>query len=239
MKTKYALLLLVLLLACVPAMAQRPGTSGAKEKEDFNIWDVDFDKLDEEDRDRIERYKEEAREDTLRKLRDAAVPKEKDYDNNTVCSFGPQFREVSGRLTDEWYMFTPLDLSREGVQTYELIAGNMYVIGEVTVTVKNGTVTVDYAYNSTRIQGGREYFMIFADFESVTGKAFENLHQQRHYTYGRAYSIEEKLGGDTDVLLFVCNTATFKKSTPGVVRYYETNEDRELLRQKMLDMIGK
>ena len=233
MKRKCLLILFALMLVCAPALAQSKfpasevgpqfGPDSARRSEE--AW--------------MEHLLEEAKRDRLEKMKGEAVEKEKDYDHNTVCSFGPQFREVSSRLTDQWYMFTPLDLSKEGTQTYELIAGNMYVIGELTVTVKGGKVTVDYAYSSRKIQGGREYFTFFPDFESVTEEDLENFHQKKHYTYGRAYDIEEKLGGDTDVLLFVCNTATFKKSTPGVTRYYETNEAREILRETMLDMIDK
>lgn len=170
-------------------------------------------------------------------MRDEAVPKAKDYDNNTVCSFGPQFRDVSPRMTDEWYMFTPVDLSADGVQTFDLIAGNMFVIGEVTITVKDGVFEVDYTYADRHIEAGREYFYIFADYESVTEDDLERL--PKGFTYGKPYDIEKKLGGDTDVLLFVCNTASFKKTTSGVISYYKTNPDREAAREAMLDMIGK
>ena len=179
----------------------------------------------------------EADEDTLRKLRDAYVPKEKIYYNNTVCAFGPQIREVSPNLTREWYMFTPIDLSQEGTQRFELIGGGMYVVGEVLVTVKDGRVTVEYEYASRDIEAGRDYFTFFPDLESI--KRTDMDHFQKRYLYGKSYSIEEKLGGDTDVILFVCNTATFEKTSRGVSRYYETNEEREQLRDQMLDMIGK
>jgi len=190
-----------------------------------------------EEKDKLLYLLEEANEDTLRKLRDAYEPKEKIYFNNTVCSFGPQFREISSNLTRDWYMFTPVDLSEDGTQTYELIGGGMYVIGTVEVTVKNGTVTVDYEYFDKGIEEGREYFTFFADYESIKRQDLDNF--QKRYSYGKTYSIEEKLGGDTDVILFVCNTATFEKTSGGVYRYYETNEDRVLLRDQMLEMIGK
>ena len=180
---------------------------------------------------------EEANEDTLQKLRDAYEPKEKIYYNNTVCAFGPQLREVSSNLTKEWFMFTPVDLSEDGTQTFELIGGSMYVIGTVTVTVKDGSVTVDYEYFSRDIEAGREYFTFFNDFDSITREDINRL--PKHYVYGKSYSIEEKLGGDMDVILFVCNTATFEKTSGGVYRYYEMNEDRVELREQMLDMIGK
>ena len=187
----------------------------------------------------LEHLLEEAKQDRLEKIRDQAVPKAKDYDNNTVCSFGPQFRDVSPRMTDLWYMFTPLDLSEEGTQTFDLIASNMFVVGEVVVTVKNGRVQVDYHYNSRKIEIGREYFNIFPDYKSIEESDLENLHLNKRFSYGKAYSIKDKLVGDTDVILFVCNTATFKKTTSGVGEYYKTHPDRVQQREKMLEMIGK
>jgi len=193
--------------------------------------------MSREEKDWLLHLLNEANEDTLRKLREAYVPKEKIYFNNTVCAFGPQFRNVSSNLTREWYMFTPVDLSEEGTQTYELIGGGMYVIGLVTVTVEDGKVTVDYEYFSKDIEDGREYFTFFPDFDSITRKDMDNF--QKRFVYGKSYSIEDKLGGDTDVILFVCNTATFDKTSRGVYRYYENNEERVQLREQMLEMIGE
>ncbi len=180
---------------------------------------------------------EEAQQDRLKKIAEERQPKEKIYFNNTVCAFGPQFREVDSNLTRDWYMFTPIDLSKDGKQRFDLIGGGMYVIGSVTVAVENGEVMVDYEYNSRDVEAGREYFTFFADFDSVTREDLNRL--PKHFSYGKRYSIEEKLGGDTDVILFVCNTATFEKTSRGVWRYYETNEDRVAMRDAMLEMIGE
>lgn len=231
MKKKCLMLLFALLLACTPAMAQNQfpasevgpqfGPDSARRSEE--AW--------------MEHLLEEAKQDRLKKMRDEAVPKEKDFDNNTVCSFGPQFRDVSPRMTDLWYMFTPIDLSKDGKQTFDLIAGNQFVVGEVSVTVQNGRFQVDYSYNSTRIEIGREYFNIFADYAGIEEQDLENLHAQKSFSYGKSYSIADKLDGDTDVILFVCNTATFKKTTRGVGEYYKTHPDRVAMREAMLRMI--
>ena len=216
------------------------GAKTIQERYEEIVQDTEFREdrvLSSEEKEKILYLLNEANEDTLRKYRDAYVPKDKIYFNNTVCAFGPQFREVSSNLTRDWYMFTPVDLSEDGKQTYELIGGGMYVIGFVTVTVKSGKVTVDYEYFSNDIEDGREYFTFFPDFGSITRKDMDNF--QKRFSYGKAYSIEDKLGGDTDVILFVCNTATFEKTSGGVYRYYENNEGRVQLREKMLEMIGK
>ncbi|MBE5799907.1 MAG: hypothetical protein E7321_08165 [Clostridiales bacterium] len=231
---KRILLLLLIALMLLPgaAMAKRPSFGGSGGKDE-----VQEEKKEKSEAERLEYLKEEARQDTLDKLRRAYEPKPKDYDQNTVCSFGPQFRDVSPRMTDEWYMFTPIDLSEDGVQQFDLIAGNMYVVGELTVTVKAGKVQVDYAYTDPNIEIGREYFTFFPDYESITAEDLEQF--KPRFGYGRNYSIEDKLGGDTDVVLFVCNTATFQRTTRGILSYYQTNPDRVEMREAMLDMIGK
>ena len=172
---------IALLLVCLLLFADAAALAAAGEQMQQNgkAPTLSQEEMEREERKRLERLQEEARQDTLDKLRRQYEPKEKEYYKNSVCSFGPQFKDVSARLTDDWYMFTPLDLSRDGVQKYDLIGGNMYVIGEITVTVKDGAVTVDYVYADRSIQAGREYFTFFADIDSVEKSALENLHMQK------------------------------------------------------------
>lgn len=236
MKNRILVLLILLLLVfapCAQAKGRPGGFSGGFQLEES----VEDEPMTEEER--MEYLLEEAKQDRLDKLRREYVPKEKDYDQNTVCSFGPQFRDISPRMTDLWYMFTPIDLSVEGKQTFDLIAGNMFVVGQVSVAVENGRFQVDYAYNSTQIEIGREYFNIFPDYESIEEENLENLHAQKRFSYGKSYSIADKLEGDTDVILFVCNTATFKKTTRGVGEYYKNHPNRVPVREAMLEMIGR
>ena len=234
---KRTCILLLILLMILPCCAS--AKAAAKPGREIDIWDVDYDHLEPGDREEIERLEEEARQDTLDKLRRGYKPKEKDYDQNSVCSFGPQFRDVSPRMTDLWYMFTPIDLSENGTQTFDLIAANMFVVGQVSVTVKNGRFQVDYAYNSRQIEAGREYFNIFPDYKSIEESDLDNFHTKKRFSYGKSYSIADKLEGDTDVILFVCNTATFSDETRGVGEYYKTHPARIAQREALLEMIGK
>lgn len=225
------LLLFAVLMLSMPALAVEEEFEKRKAEMELEMGRA----LTDREKMQIYNLLVEAKEDRLQKLREAYEPKEKIYYNNTVCAFGPQFREVDANLTRDWYMFTPIDLSEEGEQRFDLIGGGMYVIGSVTVTVRDGEVTVDYEYNSRDVEAGREYFTFFRDFDSVTREDLNRL--PKSFSYGKSYSIEEKLDGDTDVILFVCNTATFEKTDCGVWRYYETNEDRVAMRNAMLDMI--
>lgn len=158
------------------------------------------------------------------------------YPNNTVCSFGPHFRDVTPSLTDEWYMFTALDLSQNGVQTYEMVAGNVFIIGNVTITVDGDEVTVHYEYVNDKIMDKDHFFTFFQDYDSITTV---NPGELTAWEYDKTYSIANDLGGDTSVLLFTCNEVTFRDDNPGIVRFWENIEWRKTLREHMLTMIGK
>lgn len=64
------------------------------------------------------------------------------YYNNTMCSFGPMTRELIGG--NDWHRVTPVDTTVDGTYTYNLIASNLYVIGQVEIVVSNGVLIVDY-----------------------------------------------------------------------------------------------
>lgn len=158
------------------------------------------------------------------------------YANNTVCSFGPHFRNLTPDLTKKWYMFTALDLSQNGVQEYELVAGNMFVVGRVYVTVDGDNVTVSYKYNNGEIYNHGDFFTIFPDYKSVT--TVEPSEIENAMEYDKTYSIANDLNGDKEVLLFICNVVTFRDDNPSIVRFWENIPERKALRESMLEAIG-
>ena len=155
---------------------------------------------------------------------------------NTVCSFGPHFRDIDPELTDKWYMFSAIDLSQDGVQTYELVAGGRYKIGNVTIAVNGDEVTVDYDYfNDLYVYNQGDFFTIFPDFDSITTVEPSELTAME---YGKTYSIANDLGGDTNVLLYTCNVVNFQTDIEGIERFYENIPWRKELRQSMLELAG-
>lgn len=167
---------------------------------------------------------------------DPVLPEPTYYPHNTVCSFGPHFRNVTPSLTDAWYMFTALDLSQNGIQTYEMVAGNVFIVGSVTITVDGDEVTVHYEYVNDQIIAEDDFFTFFNDYNSITTV---NPSELTAWEYDKTYSIANDLGGDTSVLLFTCNKVTLRDDNPGIVRFWENIEWRKALREQMLTMIGK
>ena len=167
------------------------------------------------------------------------------YTDNTACSFGPAFRDVQPGLTDKWYTFTPLDLTEQGRQTYEYVASNMYVIGEVYVDVLGDSVTVTY-HNYYEDQEGKtktlaEYFTIFPDLDSVTGVEPETM-DDIGFRFGQAISIRKDLEGDTNVLLFIRNRVTYSTYVTDknkLTRFWPNLPERVRIRDTMLEIMDK
>ncbi len=169
--------------------------------------------------------------------------------NNTASSFGLQFREVTPGMTDLWYMFTPLDLTRQGRQTYELIASNMYVIGEVYVDVYGDTVTITY-HNYYDGQGGetktrQEFLGLYGSYAEVVlpsdvpVKSYIN--PPTRFTFGMPFSIQYDLGGDTNVLMLVRNVVDYWRYPLPVdtefARFWATSPGNKAMRESMLSMM--
>ena len=167
------------------------------------------------------------------------------YSKNTACSFGPAFRDVRPALTDKWYLFTPIDLTKQGRQTFEYIASNMYVIGEVYVDVSGDTVRVTYK-NYYAEQGGNtetltEYFTFFPDLKSVKNVEPETM-DDLGFHFGQDISIAEDLSGDTNVLLFVRNQVTYcnyVNNSHKLTRFWPNLPERKALREQMQIMMDK
>lgn len=142
------------------------------------------------------------------------------YVRNTVCSFGPRFRDESS-LTDAWYRFTPVDLSADGMQTFDLIASDAYVIGQVTVIVADGMVTIDYTYVSGSV---KEHSTFCTLLSSLTETTALDPAQLTNFAFGQPISIADALGGDTKVLLFICNEVDYNSDMPVTPVYPNTEE---------------
>ncbi len=131
--------------------------------------------------------------------------------NNTMCAFGPRLRdtELAPYNTDAWYMFTPFDASKDGVQTYELVASNMFIVGTVTIEVKEGFITVDYRLNSNTINVDLEFFTLLNRIQDIRRYEPEELMAEYGMKFREPISIEEEMYGDTDLVLYLCCRVTY------------------------------
>lgn len=168
------------------------------------------------------------------------------FRNNTATSFGPHFRDTTPGLTKLWYMYTPLDLTRQGRSTYELIGSNMYVIGEVYVDVFGDTVTVTY-HNFYDGKGGNtetttEFLGIYHSYQDVEIpndtplKSYNN--PNTNFRFGVPFSIQYDLKGDTRVLMLVRNVVDYwrfpRPTDTELRRIWENSPENTALRNDMM-----
>lgn len=152
-----------------------------------------------------------------------AVIKCSTYYNMTVSSLGIRFRDLENPITNDWYMFTPVDLSVEGEQTFDLVAGNRHYIGTATLVVEDGNVTVTWKLNNSwGINVHSEFMTILPSLSSVTELDFDAM---TNYPYGEPISIEEDLGGDTKVLLLLHNAVGYNDKTPGISEFGHNSKE--------------
>lgn len=129
------------------------------------------------------------------------------YYNNTMTSFGPTTKELVGG--NDWYRVTPVDLTVDGVYTYDLIASNKYIVGKVTITVNAGTLTVSYKANGVDVKD--EALLIYASkADLATGTAVTA-------PVGAAINAAETFGADTKVLVSLILTGDYDAAGKGLV----------------------
>ena len=85
---------------------------------------------------------------------------------NTACIDGPHFRDNIPKGTDKWYSYAVIDLEKEGVTEYPLIASNQYRIGTVFVTVSKTKLTVRYELNISKYELREEFLTFFSSLEN-------------------------------------------------------------------------
>lgn len=165
------------------------------------------------------------------------------FPKNTASSFGPQFRVLNPQLTKDWYMVTPINLSIQGRQSFELVASNMYTIGQVHVDVYGDTVNVSYEYRfadnaDSKIKPVEDYLTFFGSFDQVMSTKPED--NPSRFAFGRPFSIANELGGDTNVLMFVRNRVSYYRfpvPKGELLRNYPKSEANNALRQQMINMM--
>ena len=133
-------------------------------------------------------------------------------------------------------MFTPVDLSQDGITTYRLIASNARIIGTVTVEVSEGNVTVGYALTAKQAKVSDEYITFFPDFESIVSLEPDDLRGQG-YAFAAPISIENQLKGDTSQLLFIRNVVTYHPNGHGTGYFSDASKQHQELIQRLQSLL--
>ncbi len=161
------------------------------------------------------------------------------YPNNTICLAGLTLQEVSPRLPDKWYNVMPIDLTREGRQTYFLMISNMHYIGRCYVDVWDGTVTVSTdLIEHQDIQPLSSYGRWFTRLSEITKDSIESM--EDGFVFGEPVDIEAELGGADAALLFIRSKATYRlpfRDGTTLTRYWRNKPDWKEFREGLQELL--
>lgn len=163
------------------------------------------------------------------------------YPKNTVGVVGLSLRDEYPGLTDKWINIVPVDLTVQGTQEIELVAGNMFHIGKAFVDVDGDNVTVTYSYTNNVTEAFSECVKWFKNVDEITTEFCEN--PTSDLVFGQPVSIANDLGGQEVALLYICNSATYyqtfitKQDAP--TRYYENLKKWQNYRAGLYELMDK
>ena len=132
---------------------------------------------------------------------------------DTLCAFGLRLKDVGSYLDPSystWYMFTPFDASVEGMQTYELVVNDAYIVGTGTLTILNGEISFSYTLNTPGVQIEEEFFTIVNKMTNLHEYEPEELISKYALKTNTPYSISQQFGGDTNLVLYMCCRVRFE-----------------------------
>lgn len=157
------------------------------------------------------------------------------YPNNTIALAGLSLQEASTRLPDKWYNVVPVDLTRNGRQTYFLTVSNARFIGECYVDVWGDEVVVTCeVLERSGIELKSEYGRWFTSLSQITTKSIEA--DTNGFVFGQPLSISRDLGGADVALLFIRSKATYRqpfRDGTELTRYWRNTPSWKQFRQDL------
>ena len=161
------------------------------------------------------------------------------YPNNTIALAGLSLKEANATLPDKWYNVIPIDLTRQGRQTYFLTISNARFIGECYVDVWGDTVTVTCeVIDRSGIELKSEYGRWFTRLSQITTSSIESA--QGGFTFGVPVSISRDLGGADVALLFIRSKATYRqpfRDGTELTRYWRNTPQWKQFRQNLTELM--
>ena len=163
------------------------------------------------------------------------------YPDNTVTVCGLTLQEVSSDLPDKWYNVLPVDLTKDGRQTYYLMISNMHYIGRCYVDVWGDEVTVSYSLlDNSAIRPLSSYGRWFTSLSQITAASIES--EADSFTFGQPMSIGDDLGGADTALLFIRCKATYYqpfRDGTALTRYWRNRPEWKEFREGLQELLPR
>lgn len=163
------------------------------------------------------------------------------YPNNTIALAGLSLQEADSRLPNKWYNVIPIDLTRQGRQTYYLTVSDARFIGECYVDVWGDTVTVTCeVLDRSGIELKSEYGRWFTRLSQITSSSIESA--QGGFTFGVPVSISRDLDGADVALLFIRSKATYRqpfRDGTELTRYWRNTPEWKQFRRDLQTLMPR
>lgn len=134
-----------------------------------------------------------------------------------VTGFGLYAQELRPKLTDQWYMLTPVDLGAEGILSYPLVGQNAHIVGSMMISVQAGALRVDLQ-PLPGVAITRQLVTFFDNLDDIKTLHPDLLMGQGVRT-GENISIADKFGQDRKVLLYVNLLADYDTNGQGIAAF--------------------
>lgn len=146
--------------------------------------------------------------------------------NRNAFSAGLTLAELGLKANtyDTWKMITPIDLTKKGTTAYPLIAGNVYEIGHVIVTISDDTFTAELEIDAD-VEINSAQLILIASKDDI--KDF-NAASYVHYDFPATISLED-LPGDTILMMTPCQLLIDQRKPEPKYYNFKSDEHKALI----------
>ncbi len=144
-----------------------------------------------------------------------SVPYEEIYYKNTLSTAGVRVRDITQGVTTDWHMVAPIDLTRDGRYDVGIVGTNKFVVGTLSATVKNGSVTFDLKLNYDVVVVS-EFLTVFTDVTMISSLE-SNFNTP--FSFGRAYDIAGTFDGAEMIFVYYNAVASYNAVANGVTNF--------------------
>ncbi|MBR3108770.1 MAG: hypothetical protein IKH30_16540 [Clostridia bacterium] len=158
------------------------------------------------------------------------------WNQAVMCSFGLRLKETNQyhNYSDRWYMFTPFDASLNGQQVYDLVVSDSLIVGEVTLNIRDGYLTVDYNLKGgDAIKVTLEFFTVLNRIGDLASFEPEGLMYMK-LNRNQAINLAEQFPGDTHLVLYFCSRVSVQYHPAFKALQYRSVEHQTQLDQMYL-----
>ncbi len=127
--------------------------------------------------------------------------------NNTICAEGPRLRDEG--ISEDWYMYAPVDVSENSSTTLELVASNMFRVGTVNVLVQDGYVTVSLFIPSENVTVTQLFFTLVPDMRQLPSYQPEELYDDWALPFDEPLPLNNYFPDESRLCLYVCCRADY------------------------------